>query len=101
MKLANLSFSLKFQFESVLSTCIALQTFIARKYNVCKIYFHNKALDFINLSHILNDSELEGTIPIDARDFPIPTVVYNLPPPIRSKIFNFNKFIEDLDLINS
>ena len=66
--------------------------------NVCKIYFHNKALDFINLSHILNDSELEGTIPMDARDFPIPTVVYNLPPPIRSKIFNFNKFIEDLDL---
>ena len=48
--------------------------------NVCKIYFHNKALDFINLPHILNDSELEGTIPIDARDFPIPTVVYNLPP---------------------
>ena len=65
--------------------------------NVCKRYFHNRALDFINLPHILNDSELEGFTPTDGRDFLIPTVVYNLSPPIRSNIFNFNKFIEDLD----
>ena len=66
--------------------------------NACKIYFHNKALDFINPPHILNDSELDGTIPMDARDFPVLTVFYNLPPPFRFKIFNFNKFIGDLDL---
>ena len=66
--------------------------------NVCQIYFHNKALDLINLPDILSKTELKGTIPLDARDFLMPTVVYNLPPPIRSKIFNFNKFVEELDI---
>ena len=68
--------------------------------NVCQIYFHNKALDLINLPDILSKTELKGTIPLDARDFPMPTVVYNLPPSIRSKIFNFNKFVEELDINN-
>ena len=32
------------------------------------------------------------------KDFDIPTVVYNLEPPIHSKIFNFSKSISNLDI---
>ena len=69
----------------------------APKYKVC-LPFVNKALDFINLSQVLRCQEIKSNMPhlMDALD--IPMVVYFLKPSIRSKIFNYKKFVKNLNL---
>ena len=66
--------------------------------NVCNIFFDNKGVEFINLARILRDPEIVSLIPDTPHKFSIPMVTYTLGIPISSKIFNFNKFVDSLDL---
>ena len=68
----------------------------ARPENICKIRFENKGIELINVGRILRSETVLEALPSDAIAFESPTVVYNLLPPISSKIFNFNKFVSEL-----
>ena len=66
--------------------------------NTCSVFFHNKAVELINLSHIFHEPDVLKSHPSIADKFPIPSVIYSLTPPIAGKIFNFNKFVAELDI---
>ena len=66
--------------------------------NICKVLFHNKAIELINLPSILHNSELSDSLKGLNLDFITPTVVYDLTNPIRSNIFNFKSFVANLDV---
>ena len=65
--------------------------------NICKIYFDNKAIEMINLPKIIRDISLETTLPSIPNKFTLPMIVYKLSTPISSTIFNFKKFVKNLD----
>ena len=66
--------------------------------NVRSIFFENKGVEFINIAHILCDPDRVKPLPSSSVKFPIPMVTYKLTPPISTKFFNFNKFVNNLDL---
>ena len=66
--------------------------------NVCSIFFENKGVQFINIARILRDPDIVKSLPSSSVKFPIPMVTYKLTPPISTKFFNFNKFVNNLDL---
>ena len=66
--------------------------------NVCSIFFENKGVEFINIARILRDPDIVKSLPSSSVKFPIPMVTYKLTPPISTKFFNFNKFVNNLDL---
>ena len=66
--------------------------------NMCSIFFENKGVEFINIGHILRDPDIVKSLPSSSVKFPIPMVTYKLTPPISTKFFNFNKFVNNLDL---
>ena len=66
----------------------------------CNISFVNKALDFINLPKILCSEMVVNNCPLQLEMSDIPMVVYSLSEPIRSKIFNYHEFVNNLDLHN-
>ena len=66
--------------------------------NICHVFFDNKAVERINLPKILNDPSLNSTIPLSANKFEKPIVIYKLSHNIGSKIFNFNKFVSNLNI---
>ena len=66
--------------------------------SVCKVYFDNKGIELINLPRILRDNSLAETLPSTPTKFSIPMVAYKLQNPIGSEIFNFNKFVKNLDV---
>ena len=66
--------------------------------NICKIKYVNKGIEFINLPRILNDSKLQNYLPSTPVKFEAPMITYKLEPSIACKIFNFNKFVAELDL---
>ena len=68
--------------------------------NICHIDFDNKAVEMLNLTSIFKSPSAKNSIPSLAKDFDVPTVVYNLGSPTASKIFNFNKFVSSLDVEN-
>ena len=65
--------------------------------NICKIHFDNKGIEYINVSRIFHEQSVKSALP-NHINFDTPTVVYNLESPIYSKIFNFNKFVSQLDI---
>ena len=65
--------------------------------NICKISFLNKCVELVNVPHIFHDSPAKACLPTDAK-FYDPTALYSLINPVRCKIFNFDKFIHDLDV---
>ena len=65
--------------------------------NCCHIEFDNKALDFINLNKIFKDKDIRSKLPHNLRD-DLPTVVYRLKDTIRSKVFNYKKFVQSIDV---
>ena len=65
--------------------------------NVCIVFFENKSVEFLNIARILRDPDRVKSLPSSSVKFPIPMVTYRLTPPI-SKFFNFNKFVNNLDL---
>ena len=66
--------------------------------NICHVLFDNKGLDFVNLQHIFKEREVGEALPNMSDKFVTPTVVYTLTQPVRSKLFNFNKFVAELDI---
>ena len=66
--------------------------------NLCKVLFDNKAIEYINLPRIFHEQSVKITLPSNITNFDTPTVVYNLESPMYSKIFNFNKFVSQLDI---
>ena len=65
---------------------------------LCRIVFDNKGIERINLSRLLHDPEVKGSIPSIASKFETPTVIFNRSQTTGSKIFNFNKFVRNLDI---
>ena len=53
---------------------------------------------YINIARILRDPDIVKSLPSSSVKFPIPMVTYKLTPPISTKFFNFNKFVNNLDL---
>ena len=66
--------------------------------NVCGIVFENQGVVFINIPGILRDPDIVKPLPLSSVKFPIPMVTYKQTPPISAKFFNFNKFVNNLDL---
>ena len=66
--------------------------------NICSILFDNKGVEFINLSRILHDPDITSSLPSTPIKFPIPMVTYQLCSPLSTKIFNFNTFVNNLNL---
>ena len=66
---------------------------------MCSIFFENKGVEFINTARILRDPDIFKTLPSSSVKFPMPMVTYKLTPPIYTKFFNFNNFVNNLDLI--
>ena len=67
--------------------------------SIIPIHFHNKGIEFINLSKIISSPQSKLAFPNSLSDKRIkPMVVYNLTSTIRSTIFNYKKFVEELDV---
>ena len=66
--------------------------------NVFSIFFKNNSVEFTNIDCILRDPVIVNSLPSSSVEFPIPMVIYKLTPPISTKFFNFNKFVNNLDL---
>ena len=64
---------------------------------MCGIFFEDKGVESINITRILRDPDLVKSLPSSIK-FPMPMVTYKLTPPISTKFFNFNKFVNNLDL---
>ena len=58
--------------------------------SICHVQFFNKGIELIDLSSIFSNDDFASLINCSI-NFPAPTVVCNLPQPMRSTIFNFNK----------
>ena len=65
--------------------------------NRCHITFNNKALDFINIHKIMKDKDVRNALPLNLRD-DTPTIVYELTDTIRSKLLNYKKFVQSIDV---
>lgn len=66
--------------------------------NVCNIFSGEKGVKYINLACILRDPEIISSLPITPETFSIPVVTCELGLPISTNVFNFNKFVNLLDL---
>ena len=66
--------------------------------NICKTFFDNKSIEKINLSRIFHDPLVKAALPNTSAHLHTPTAVYTLTNAIGSKIFNFNKFVNDFDV---
>ena len=66
--------------------------------NVCSIFFENKGVGFINIARVLHDPDIVKSLPSSSVKFPIPMVTYKLTAHISTKFFNFNTFVNNLDL---
>ena len=62
------------------------------------IFFHNKGLEFIRLKKILRNPDVISKLPDQLQTEDPPSIVYNLTPTIRSKIFNYRETVNDIDI---
>ena len=60
--------------------------------------FENTDTESINIARTLRDPDKVKSLASSYAKFPMPMVTYKLTPPISTKFFNFNKFIQNLDL---
>jgi len=67
------------------------------KYRI-PILFDNKSLDSINLQYILMSKETKDNSPSLLEDDDIPNVTYSMTESVRSSLFNYGKFVDELDL---
>ena len=65
---------------------------------MCRIFFENKDAEFINIARILCNPDIVKSLPSSSVKYPIPMVTYKLISPISNKLFNFNKFVNNLAL---
>ena len=61
--------------------------------NICKISFLNKNEKFINVPYLFHDPSVRSCSPTDD-----PAAIYSLTNPLKSKIFNFNKLVSNLNV---
>ena len=66
--------------------------------NRCIVDFKNKGIELINLARIFHNPSIQNAFPKQAGTFEPPTVVYRLVDSIRTTIFNFSKFVRELDV---
>lgn len=66
--------------------------------NICKTYFSNKAVKLVNLPLTLRNTRLVSLLKDLSYNFVTPTVVYNLKKPINLSIFNFKKFVFNVNI---
>ena len=66
--------------------------------NISKTSFNNKSIEKINLYHIFNNPLDKAALPNKSNHLDTPTVVYTLTNTTGSKIFIFNKFVNNLDV---
>ena len=52
----------------------------------------------MNIARILHEPDKVKSLPSSSVKFPIPMVTYKLTPPISTKFFNFNNFVNNIDL---
>ena len=63
-----------------------------------KISFINKGMDYIDLPSIFRDKSVQSVVPNYFKNCEVPIICYKYNKSIRSAIFNFNKFVSDLDI---
>ena len=95
-------------YDAALLTCTrcytqhALRPIIHFKINhirhFIKIPFMNKGMDFIDLPSIFRDKSVQSSIPNYIKNCEVPIICYKYNKPIWGAIFNFNKFLSDLDI---
>ena len=66
--------------------------------NSLHINFSSKNIELLNLPSILRHKDVQESLPSIAKSFSEQTIIYSLNSPISSKIFNFNKFVANLDV---
>ena len=71
---------------------------INQKRHVIKIPSINKGIDFIDLLGIFQDKSVTSSIPDQFQNSEPPIIFYKYSKPIRNIIFDFNKFVSDLDI---
>ena len=62
------------------------------------VMFHNKGMDMINLSRILNSKKVMAAVPNYLRG-PPPIVSYTYTTTIAGKIFNNRKVVNELNMV--
>ena len=67
---------------------------------VCRIFFENNDVEFINIARILRYPDIVKSLPSPSVKFPMSMVTYKLTPSTSTKSFksfNFNTFVNNLD----
>ena len=62
------------------------------------VVFDNKGIDLIKLSSIINDPDVLDVFPNNGDESLIPSVIFKLLPPIRSKILNYTETVNSIDV---
>ena len=71
---------------------------VNHKRHLIKIPFINKGIEFIDLHSTFKDNSVISSIPNYFNNSETPIICYKYNKPIRSTIFNLNKFLNDLDI---
>ena len=71
---------------------------VNHKQHFIKIPFINKGMEFIDLHSIFKDNSVISSIPNYFNNSETPIICFKYNKPIRSTIFNFNKFVTDIDI---
>ena len=67
------------------------------KKSCLKVPFHNKGIEMIKLSQILQSKSIKRVIPTFIQNQTPPTISYSYTKTIAGKIFNFKQSIKDID----
>ena len=62
-----------------------------------RTYLINKGMDIIDLPSIFIDKSVQSSIPNYFKNYEVPIICYKYNK-LRSAMFNFNKFVSDLDI---
>ena len=65
---------------------------------ILPLYFENKGLQFIRLSSILHEDDVNSKLPNQFREDDSPAVVYSLTNTIRNKILNYKDTVNNIDI---
>lgn len=74
------------------------QDLAPKKRKILKLHFHNKGLQYLNLSSILHDKSVKRLVPACLKDQEPPIIAYTLNPSVGQKIFNYGKFLKNLTM---
>ena len=66
--------------------------------NIFHVTFSNIAIEIINLLSVLNRSNIKSSLAMNKNNFVATAVVCDLTAPIRSKTFNIDNFVSELDV---